>query len=246
MQTSSLSEYLSLIESQPGDYRHIFRGHHDSCWGLVPGLYRIQNPNIFNGTLEASYDAYEARCLEVFFNEGLPYLPSIQRGYSNDRILAQHFGVPTRFLDWTRDPLVALFFAVEQDVDIDAAVFMILPDAQYLPEHVRSLGSHKAIALTPPAIDRRIPAQKSVFTFHPFGPSDAPFVPLDQRPDMGNQITSGDGLVRGFTKIVIPARRRRHLRHTLLSIGVDRRNLFPGLDGVGMDVGARARSMLIF
>jgi hypothetical protein len=236
-----LSSLLKLIESQPGDYRHLFRGQSNAEWGLVPALYRIKNPNVGvghdGGTLEARYSFYEERCIEVFFNEALPYLPSIQRSYSNDRILAQHFGVPTRLLDWSRDPLVATFFAVESPEE-DAALFMILPDARYRPEEVRNLGPHTAIALEPPAIDRRIPAQKSVFTHHPYGPPDEPFMPVDQRLEMGNKIEN----TRGFARILIPSRIKHRLYHTLLGLGIDRRNLFPGLDGVGAHVAAKARA----
>jgi hypothetical protein len=153
--------------------------------------------------------------------------------------------VPTRLLDWTRDPLVALFFAVEQhqaEAKSDAALFMIAPDAEYRPEDVRSLGPHKVIAMRPPAIDRRIPAQKSVFTFHQYGSENEPFVPLDERPEIGGVYVTGSVSQRGFAKIIIPSRIAGHLRHTLLGMGIDRRNLFPGLDGVGMDIGARAQT----
>ncbi|WP_080857524.1 FRG domain-containing protein [Agrobacterium deltaense] len=240
---SSLASLFSLIEAEPGKYRHLFRGQSNAEWGLVPSLYRIQDIGIGAETLEKAYDFFEVQAVERFFNEGLPYLPPIARSYSNDRILAQHFGVPTRLLDWTRDPLVAAFFASENwHIETDAAIYMILPDARYLPEQVRSLGGHQAIALTPPAIDRRIPAQKSMFTFHPYGDSNQPFVPLNERPDMGNQITTSNGIERGFAKIVIPYRLKRHIHQTLLGLGYDRRNLFPGLDGVGADIAARARA----
>lgn len=240
LQSSSLASLFGLIESQPGGYRHLFRGQASAEWGLVPPLYRIKSLNIVGQTLEENYSLFEVRGIELFFAEGLPYLPSIQRSYSNDRILAQHFGVPTRLLDWSRDPLVATFFAVENwQAETDAALFMILPDAQYRPEDVSSLGPHKAIALKPPAIDRRIPAQKSVFTFHPYGPSNEPFVPLDEREDIGNAISTANGITRGFAKIIIPSRVKRHLYQTLLGFGIDRRNLFPGLDGVGADTNLR-------
>lgn len=239
----SIASLLALIEEQPGGYRHLFRGQANAEWGLVPPLYRVKHTGTVAETLEKSYESFEARAIQRFFNEGLTYLPPLTRSYSNDRILAQHFGVPTRLLDWTRDPLIAVFFALENwQTDTDAAVYMILPDAHYLPEQVNSLGPHQAIALTPPAIDRRIPAQKSIFTFHPYGPPDQPFVPLNERPNMGNQISTGDSLARGFAKIIIPHRLKRHIHQTLLGFGYDRRNLFPGLDGVGADISARIRA----
>jgi hypothetical protein len=239
LRKASIASLFELIESQPLSTHYLFRGQRDASWGLVPGLYRTK-PNIHSTSIEDQFDLYENMCLERFFNEGLPYLPPIPRGYSNDRILAQHFGVPTRLLDWTADPLVATYFAVEKwNTETDAALFMIVPDATYRREDVKGLGSHQAIAFRPPAIDRRIPAQKSMFTFHPYGAPDAPFVPLDERPEMGNLVSSGE---RGFAKIIIPKSRKRHVFQALIAMGVDRRNLFPGLDGVGFDVAARAAS----
>ena len=37
----------------------------------------------------------------------------------------QHYGVPTRFLDFTFNPLIALWFAVEKDAESDGRVFAI-------------------------------------------------------------------------------------------------------------------------
>lgn len=241
LDVASLSALLKIIEEEPAGTRHLFRGQGNAKWKLLPSLYRRDSVSIHSGTLQSDFDLYEIRIIERFFDEGMPYLPTLPRGYSNDRILAQHFGVPTRLLDWSTDPFVAAFFAVEKWwEETDAAIFMILPDAHYKPEQVKNLGSHKAVSLTPPAIDRRIPAQKSVFTFHPYGPSNAAFVPLDDRKEMGNQVTTvGNKLTRGFAKIIIPKDIKRHVLRSLLQAGVDRRNLFPGLEGVGADIALR-------
>ena len=245
LQTGSLAALLTLIEQLPGAQGHLFRGQHDAAWHLVPNLYRL-TPNIHGASVAHNYDVFEAELIDRFFQEGLPYLPAISRSYSNDRALAQHFGVPTRLLDWSEDPLVAAFFAVEKwDTSTDAAIFMILPEARFKPEHVRSFNSVQSVAFRPPAIDRRIPAQRSVFTFHPHEPKDEPFVPLDQRPEIGGRISNPNGMggvARGFAKIVIPQGIKRQLFQRLLQIGTDRRNLFPGLDGVGTDMAARARA----
>lgn len=245
LQTASLADLFGLIEKLPGAQGHLFRGHSDAAWPLVPTLYRL-TPNVHAGSISKNYDSFEAQLIERFFQEGLPYLPAISRSYSNDRALAQHFGAPTRLLDWSEDPLVATFFAVEKwDIPTDAAVFMILPEAHFRPEDVKSFNSLQSIAFRPPAIDRRIPAQRSMFTFHPHEPADQPFAPLEKRANIGSQVSNPygrGGVVRGFAKIVIPQSFKRTLFDRLSRIGIDRRNLFPGLDGVGADTAARART----
>ncbi|MGM5027392.1 FRG domain-containing protein [Tardiphaga sp. 862_B3_N4_1] len=247
LQTGSLAAFFALVEQLPAFQGHLFRGQADAAWQLVPNLYRL-NPNLAVGSVAKNFDYLEAQLIDRFFQEGLPYLPALERNYSNDRALAQHFGVPTRLLDWSEDPLVAAFFAVERwDTPTDAAVFMILPEARYRREDVVSLGPHQVIAFRPPAIDRRIPAQRSVFTYHPHDPDDQPFVSLDKRQNIGGKIgnpAGKGGSVRGFAKIIIPQAIKRALFVRLSGVGVDRRNLFPGLDGVGADTAARARTGL--
>lgn len=237
LQRPSLAEYFALIESQPAGLRHIFRGQSDASWPLVPSLYRTR-PDIVGGTLEENFGVYEWSGISRFFDEALLYLPNIRRSPTDDRILAQHFGVPTRLLDWSFDPMIALFFAVERRQDnVDAAVYMLLPSGMMDPESISNANMYPALAIRPPAIDRRIPAQKSVFTWHPYGPAAEPFVPIDQRSDVGGKVTDHtEKPVGGFAKILVPKDIRQHIRHLLLEMGIDRRNLFPGLDGVGAHV----------
>lgn len=241
LRDASLSSLFSIIERQPAAARYIYRGQRDSLWSLAPGLYRRDNVPVAANSLKESFDYYESMAIGRFFSEGSPYLPPLARSYSNDRVLAQHFGVQTRLLDWSRDPLVALYFAVESyDFCGDSAVFMILPDAAFRPEEVKSYDNYSAIELNPPAIDRRIPAQKSTFTFHPYGPVDEPFQPLDKRTAVGNKMFSADQRYEhGFAKIIVREEFRLTLLHKLMEMGIDRRNLFPGLSGVGEDVSMR-------
>lgn len=238
---SSVADFLSIVEDEAGNYRSLFRGQSDSRWGLVPGLYRMSCGQIGNPDKNESYNVIENEAIRRFFDEGNPYLPRFVRGYSSDRVLAQHFGVPTRLLDWSGDPLVALFFAVEHfRVETDAAVYVIRPNAKYRPEEVSSI-VHEVVALKPPIIDLRIANQKSIFTIHPYGDASQPFVQLDDRPNIGAQVADAEKVRRIFSKIIIPKSFKAQLNRSLSSMGYDRAHLFPGLDGVGSSVCARMK-----
>jgi hypothetical protein len=41
--------------------------------------------------------------------------------------LAQHYGLPTRLLDWSENPLVAVYFAVQECPDVDGCVWALSP-----------------------------------------------------------------------------------------------------------------------
>jgi len=251
LQTPTLSEFSGLIESRLIHSMHIFRGQANEKWGLVPSLYRINIDEAVpfsEYTLGQRYDHWEELQIKYLFNQGHLYVPNMQRGYINDRILAQHFGVPTRLLDWSGSPLVALYFAVQnfqEKENTDAAVFMVLPDTMGLPQDiVKKTVDHsneplaQVIAFRPPIFDYRIAAQDSIFTLHP-SDDEKEFVPLNERPDVGYKSPYSEE--RGFVKIIIPAHFKAELHKILGRYGYNRQKLFPGLDSIGATLAASVR-----
>ncbi len=94
-------------EYEVDEYHFMYRGHSDSNYSLAPSIYRKQK---WLESEEKMYRDLHIKCSEELsqYSRGLEVLASMQ-----------HYSLPTRLLDLTSSPLIALVFATEMEPDMD-------------------------------------------------------------------------------------------------------------------------------
>lgn len=220
LRITSFIDYLSEVERNRNDSFdiHLFRGQGYSQ-PLLPSIART-NP-CFDTT------SIEKKMLEDLKRRS-PLL--VVKAPTSDwqwLVFAQHFGLKTRLLDWTSNPLIALWFACSNEYLLDKSsyVYELSANEEMLVDTTEADSpflNSKTRILRPTLNNERIIAQSGWFTAHKFSRSQSRFIELEARKEERFKII----------EIEIPTESKKELLRTLSNLGVNNRTIFPDIAGL--------------
>ena len=233
---TSVSDMIESLKNDTNDYQGPvwFRGQSRVDWKLEPRLMRGGSETI------------ESHLINRFKQNATYLLNQVPRGEFEWLFLMQHHSVPTRLLDWSESPLVALYFAVSEFPECDAAMWLLLPctlnqisnfrpefefevpsfDDEHLKNYMpTTISSERSTHLDPmaaiaPRNSSRMHAQQGVFT-------------ISHRENIYIEDAGQTGSPRDHIwRYIIPAANKTTVASELKLIGISRFQLFPELESL--------------
>lgn len=231
----------------------LFRGLHNIEYTLIPSVGRPRA----NGRLFSPKDE------KIIFNslrtEGMMYQKRGDLADIDLLALAQHFGAPTRLLDWTTNPLVALYFSAFEggriNTEVDGIVYVYKAqgtdfirkrknyefnlnddDDPLFPDHLFAENRDSDVRfIFPRFVDDRIKSQSGVFSVQ-----KTPTIPFNEECKREN-----------LSYLVVSRDVKETLVRYLYGIGMTNELIMPGLAGFcsslsyryKYNVGIRSRSL---
>ena len=233
------------------DHRWAFRGVANAEWSLQTSLERL----LVSPVVEA-----ERYLLTTFQRRAHHFVrdcPDLS-DYLEWLALMQHHGTPTRLLDCTRSPYVALFFALERPLDqnAQAAVWAFNVEAckQNAIDILASENSDQTLSLGKPEIFRKafmrehetggLAPQLCVAPIQPFRMNERITIqqglflcPAQVSSSFEQNLSSMNSKGTTFEKHVFSVTLRRDILSELNKMNINRASLFPGIDGFAQSLG---------
>jgi hypothetical protein len=148
--------------------------------------------------------------------------------------IAQHYGVPTRLIDWSENPLVGLYFALEDNNhDNEDGVIWIFEDKTRVVGSVASLHDGKS----PRQLKYPRPYRAWIDLQFAIPRAIAQHGSLTSQPNLSIAFDEQkfDPNTQSLRKFIVPKRSKNQLRNQLIILDVTEQRLFPDF----LDIGKR-------